>query len=388
MSELFEDHDTPELADLRETARRFVRKHVAPHHAQWEHDGIVSREVWLAAGEAGLLCMTMPEAYGGAGADFRACAVLMQELGRPNYSGPIFHLHSEIVAPYLLHYGTEEQKQHWLPRMARGEVITAIGMTEPTAGSDLASIRTQARQQADGSWRLSGQKIFISNGQLADMVLVAAKTQPDKGAKGVSLLITETSRPGFRRGRNLDKLGMDAQDTSELFFDDVALPPDALLGEDGRGFACMMQELPQERLLVAMWAVAAMEGAVEWTRDYVRDRRAFGASLGDKQVVRHALAGCYADTLAARAFLDQCIERHVAGQLDGATASAIKAWSTEMQFSVIDRCLQLFGGNGYMREYPIARAWADARAQRIYGGTTEIMKELVARRLFDAGPRS
>jgi acyl-CoA dehydrogenase len=380
---LFEDHDFPEMAALRETARRFAREQVAPHHAQWERDGMVSREVWRAAGAAGLLCMTAPEAYGGAGADFRACQVFTQELGRLGLSGPVFHLHSEIVAPYLAHYGTEAQKQRWLPRMASGEVIGAIAMTEPDTGSDLAAIRTRAVQQPDGRWKLSGQKTFISNGQLADLVIVAAKTQPEKGAKGVSLLLVDTTLPGFRRGRKLDKLGMLAQDTSELFFDDMLLPADALLGEDGRGFGYLMTELPQERLLVALWAVAAMEGAVLWARDWLRERKAFGAPLADKQVLRHGLAACWSDTLAARAFAEDCVRRHVEGRLDSATASAIKAWASEMQFSVLDRCLQMFGGWGYMRELPIARAWADARVQRIYGGTTEIMRELVARRLFD-----
>ncbi len=378
----FEDADSPELAELRQTIRRFIREQVAPHHARWEREGQVSREVWRAAGELGLLCMTIPEAYGGAGADFRCSAVLTQELARAGCTGPLFYLHSDIVAPYLLHYGTEAQKQQWLPRMARGEVIGAIGMTEPGAGSDLAGIRTRAVADA-GGWTLSGQKIFISNGQLADLVLVAAKTDPAKGAKGVSLLLADTSLPGFQRGRRLDKLGMHAQDTSELFFDGMRLPGDALLGESGRGFACMMQQLPQERLLVAITAVGAMEAAVEWTRDYVRDRQAFAAPLSDKQVVRHQLAACWSDVLAARSFLADCIDRHVQGRLDTATASAAKAWTTEMQFSVLDRCVQLFGGYGYMREYPIARAWADARVQRVYGGTTEIMREIIARRLFE-----
>ena len=365
---LFTDDDTPEQADLRDTVRRFIREHVAPHHAQWEKDGQVSREVWLAAGELGLLCMTVPEAYGGVGVDFSFAAILTRELARHGFTGPLFYLHSDIVAPYLVHYGSEEQKRLWLPAMARGEVIGAIGMTEPGAGSDLAAIRTTAVAQ-DGGWRLRGQKIFISNGQLADLLLVAAKTQPDKGAKGVSLLLADTHLPGFNRGRKLEKIGMHAQDTSELFFDDMQLPPSALLGEDGRGFAAMMQQLPQERLLVAITAVGAMEAAVQWTRDYVQDRRAFGAPLADKQVIRHQLAGAWSDTLAARAFLKDCTALHLQGKLDTATASAAKAWASEMQFSVLDRCVQLFGGYGYMREYPIARAWADARVQRIYGGT-------------------
>ncbi len=370
-----------EHREFRDTVRRFIAEEITPHHAQWEHDGQVPRALWRRAGELGLLCLTMPEEYGGAGADFSYSAIVTAEMARAGATGPLFYLHSDIVAPYLLHHGTQEQKREWLPAMARGEVITAIGMTEPNAGSDLAAIRTKARRDG-GEWRIDGQKIFISNGQIADLVLLAAKTDPERGAHGVSLLLVPADRPGFARGRRLEKLGMHAQDTSELFFSDVRVPAASLLGAEGQGFRLMMNELSQERLLVAITAVGAMEAAVEWTRQYVVERTAFGAALSAKQTVRHRLAEAHANVQAARAFLDNCIQRHLRGELDTASASAAKFWCTEMQFGVIDNCLQLFGGYGYMREYPIARAWADARVQRIYGGTTEIMKEIVARDLF------
>ncbi|NBX55267.1 MAG: acyl-CoA dehydrogenase [Betaproteobacteria bacterium] len=380
----WDDGDGEELAALRATVRRFIDKEIAPHHARWEREGQVSREVWRKAGELGLLCMGLPAELGGSEVDFAHSAVLVQELARSGFSGPLFYLHSEIVAPYVLHYGTPAQQQAWLPRMASGEVIAAIAMTEPGTGSDLANISTRATTH-NGGYLLKGQKIFISNGQLANLVLVAAKTQPELGARGVSLFLLDTSRDGFSRGRNLEKMGMHAQDTSELFFDDVWLPADCLLGQEGKGFAYLMNELPQERLLVAITAVGAMESGLRWTCEHVKERQAFGAPLAEKQVVRHALAQAYADIQVARSFLKDCLQRHLHGQLDTATASVAKFWTTEMQFSVLDRCVQLFGGYGYMNEYPIARAWADARVQRIYGGTTEIMKEIVARHLLD-GP--
>jgi acyl-CoA dehydrogenase len=270
--------------------------------------------------------------------------------------------------------------------MARGEVISAIAMTEPGTGSDLAAIRTRATPR-EGGYLIKGQKIFISNGQLADLIVLAAKTEPELGARGVSLFLVDTSRPGFSRGRRLNKLGMHAQDTSELFFDDMWIPADCLLGQEGHGFSYLMNELPQERLLVAIAAVGAMESAVRWTCEYVSQRQAFGAPLASKQVVRHTLAQAYADVQVARAFLKDCLARHIRRELDTSAASVAKFWTTEMQFSVLDRCVQLFGGYGYMTEYPIARAWADARVQRIYGGTTEIMKEIVARHLLDAPAR-
>jgi acyl-CoA dehydrogenase len=382
----WEDEDSEDLAALRQTVRRFIDKEIAPHHAQWEREGQVPRALWTRAGELGLLCMELPESLGGSAVDFRHSAVLVQELARGGYTGPLFYLHSDIVAPYLRHYGSLSQQQSWLPRMARGEVISAIAMTEPGTGSDLAAIRTRATPR-EGGYLIKGQKIFISNGQLADLIVLAAKTEPELGARGVSLFLVDTSRPGFSRGRRLNKLGMHAQDTSELFFDDMWIPADCLLGQEGHGFSYLMNELPQERLLVAIAAVGAMESAVRWTCEYVSERQAFGAPLASKQVVRHTLAQAYADVQVARAFLKDCLARHIRRELDTSAASVAKFWTTEMQFSVLDRCVQLFGGYGYMTEYPIARAWADARVQRIYGGTTEIMKEIVARHLLDAPAR-
>lgn len=382
----WEDEDSEDLAALRQTIRRFIDKEIAPYHAQWEQEGQVPRALWTRAGELGLLCMELPESLGGAAADFNHSAVLVQELARGGHTGPLFYLHSDIVAPYLLHYGSLAQQQTWLPRMARGEVISAIAMTEPGTGSDLAAIRTRATPH-DGGYLIKGQKIFISNGQLADLIVLAAKTDPQLGARGISLFLIDTSRPGFSRGRRLQKMGMHAQDTSELFFDDLWVPSDCLLGQEGQGFSYLMNELPQERLLVAIAAVGAMESAVRWTCEYVTQRQAFGAPLASKQVVRHALAQAYADVQVARAFLKDCLARHIRRELDTSAASVAKFWTTEMQFSVLDRCVQLFGGYGYMSEYPIARAWADARVQRIYGGTTEIMKEIVARHLLDTPSR-
>jgi len=377
-----------EHESFRATVRRFICEEISPFHAEWERAGEVPRALWKRAGALGLLCTGLPERYGGAGADFGFSAVLCEELARVGATGPLFYLHSDIVAPYILHYGSDAQKQFWLPRMASGELIAAIGMSEPDAGSDLAAIRTRAVREdhpdrpGGWQWRVDGQKIFISNGQIADLVLLAVKTDPTAGSRGVSLLLADSLAPGFVRGRKLDKLGMHAQDTSELFFEALRLPADRLLGEEGRGFSYLMRELPQERLLVAITAVASMEAAVEWSRSHLQQRRAFGGVLADLQTLRHRLVEVHADTCVARAFLDRCIRSHLDGNLDTSTASIAKYWCTEMQFSVLDRCLQLFGGYGYMREYPIARAWADSRVQRIYGGTTEIMKEIVARDLL------
>jgi len=373
---------TDEHRAFRATVRRFVESEVVPHHAQWEKDGMVPRELWRRAGSLGFLCPGVPEAYGGAGVDFLYSTIVTEELLWTGATGPLFYLHSDIVAPYLVHYGSEAQKRAWLPRMASGETISGICMTEPGAGSDVAAIRTRARRDG-GEYVLSGQKIFISNGQIADLFLVAAKTDPDAGAKGVSLFLVESDRPGFARGRNLEKVGMHAQDTSELFFDEVRVPASSLLGEEGRGFGYLMSQLPQERLLVAIGAVAAAEAAVDWTLDYVQERQAFGAPLAEKQHVRFALTEAHTEVTIGRVFLDWCIARHLEGKLDTARASMAKYWLSDMQNRVIDACLQLHGGYGYMREYPIARAWADARVQRIYGGANEIMKEIIARKLFE-----
>jgi acyl-CoA dehydrogenase len=372
---------TEEHLAFRETARRFVEREIVPNHRQWERDGQVPRSLFRAAGSVGLLLTTVPTEYGGGGADFLFAHIVQEELGFAGATGPQFGLHSDIVAPYILHFGTDAQKRRWLPRMAAGETVAGIAMTEPGTGSDLAGIRTLAVPEADG-WRLRGQKIFISNGQIADLFVVVAKTDASQGARGVSLFLVEGDRPGFGRGRNLEKAGMDAQDTSELFLDDVVVPAENLLGEAGRGFGYLMSELPQERLLVAITAVAAAEQAVRLTIEYVEERRAFGKAISEFQNTRFRLAECRTETSVARAFLEQCILKHLRGELGAEEASMAKWWCTEMQFRVTDACLQLFGGYGYMREYPIARLWADARVQRIYGGTTEIMKEIVARGLF------
>lgn len=377
---------TPEHLAFREMARRFVASEVAPHHREWEAAGQVPRELWRRAGSLGLLLPSAPEEYGGAGGDFLYSAILTEELTRVGATGPLFFLHSDIVAPYILHYGSDAQRRKWLPRMASGETVTAIAMTEPGAGSDLAGIRTSARRDGEG-WVISGQKIFISNGQIADLFIIVAKTDAAAGAKGVSLFLVEPDRKGFARGRNLEKMGLHAQDTSELFLDEVRVPEENLLGEEAKGFGYLMRQLPQERLLVAIGAVVAAEAAIEWTLDHLQGRNAFGKPLSALQTIRHRMAELHTETTVGRVFLDWCIARHLEGALDTATASMAKYWLTELQFKVLDNCVQMFGGYGYMREYPIARAWADARVQRIYGGTTEIMKEIISRRMFE-GPSS
>jgi alkylation response protein AidB-like acyl-CoA dehydrogenase len=374
------DAFTSDHEQFRDAVRGFIGKEIAPHHAAWEEAGIVPREVWRKAGDAGLLLANMPEAYGGAGADFAMTAVVMEELSRGGFTGPGFGLHSDIIAPYILHYGTEEQKRDLLPKMARGECIGAIAMTEPGTGSDLQGIKTTALRQGN-EIVLNGSKTFITNGQNADVVIVVAKTDPAKGAKGTSLVLVERERAGFSRGRNLEKIGMKAQDTSELFFDNVRLPPANILGEEGKGFQYLMQELPQERLIIGIQAVAAMEGALQWTIDYVKSRQTFGRPVIDNQAIRHTLAEIKSEVDVARVFTDRCLDLHLAGKLDVVTAAMNKYWTSDAQCNVMDRCLQLFGGYGYMWEYPIARAYADARVQKIYGGTNEIMKELIARSL-------
>jgi acyl-CoA dehydrogenase len=365
---------------FRKTVSAFIDAEIAPHYERWEKEGQVSREVWRKAGEAGLLLNDMPEAYGGAGADFLFSAVMIEEMSKRVFSAPGFRLHSDIVAPYILNYGSEEQKRTWLPRMARGEVITAIAMTEPGTGSDLQGIRTTAFKQGN-ELVINGQKTFITNGGIADLVIVAAKTDTTAGAKGVTLVLVETDRPGFKRGRNLKKIGQNAQDTAELFFEDVRVPPANILGEEGRGFACLMSQLPRERMLVAIGAVALMEAALGWTVEYTRERKAFGKPIADFQNTRFKLAEVKTEVTVARVFLDRCLELFMDGNLDTATASMAKWWLSELEGRVLDTCLQFFGGYGYMLEYPIARAYADARVHRIYAGTTEIMKELVARSL-------
>jgi acyl-CoA dehydrogenase len=347
---------------------------------KWEEDGVVPRALWRKAGEQGLLGMTMPEEYGGAGVDFLYNAILIEEQGRAIASGPAFSLHNDIVVPYLLHYGNEEQKKKWIPKACSGELITAIAMTEPGTGSDLQSVKTSAVM--DGNhWVINGSKTFISNGQLADLVIVVAKTDPKLGAKGTSLIAVETTTEGFKRGRNLEKIGMKAQDTSELFFDNVRVPADNLLGGPGMGFIQLMQQLPQERLLIAVTAVAAMDLAVRQTLQYTKERTAFGRPLFGFQNTKFKLAEAATEVAVSQAFLDQCIERHLKGELDVSGAAMAKMWTTERLNRVVDDCVQLFGGYGYMSEYPIARAWTAARVQRIFGGTTEIMKEIISRTL-------
>jgi len=376
------DWMTEDVVLLEEQARRFIAAEFVPHLDRWHEDGIYDRDVWTKAGTAGLLCASMPEEYGGAGGTFAHEAVINRELSLAGFDSFGAPLHSGIVAPYILHYGTEEQKRRWLPKLATGELIGAIAMTEPGTGSDLQGVKTTAKKSGNG-YVLNGSKTFITNGQHANLIVVVAKTDPSAGAKGTSLMVVETSdAQGFRRGRKLKKLGLDAADTSELFFEDVQLPAEALLGtEEGQGFVQLMKELPQERLIVALHAVAMIERAVELTIDYVKQRKAFGKTILEFQNTQFVLAECKTEATVGRIFLDNCIGRHVAGELDTVTASMAKYWLTDLQGKIIDRCLQLFGGYGYMDEYPISRMYRDARVLRIYAGTNEIMKLLIARSL-------
>lgn len=366
-----------------ESFSRFLDKEVAPHHAAWEEQGYVDRAVWTKAGENGFLCMALPEEYGGAGADKLYSVAQMEAIARAGFTGIGFGLHSEIVAPYLLHYGTEDQKRRYLPQLASGAMVGAIAMSEPAAGSDLQGIKATAVKSADGShYVLNGSKTFITNGWHADLVIVVAKTDPAAGAKGTSLFLVERGMPGFEKGQRLKKLGMKAQDTSELFFTDVKVPADNLLGGpamEGRGFICLMEQLPWERLQIAITAVAASQAAIDWTVDYVKQRKVFGQPVAAYQNTRYTLAELQTEVQVARVFVDKCCELIVASQLDTATASMAKYWTTDLQCKVMDECLQLHGGYGYMWEYPITRAYADARVQRIYGGTNEIMKEVITR---------
>jgi acyl-CoA dehydrogenase len=367
-----------EHEQYRDTVRRFLEKEVAPHHAQWEEDGYVDRDVWLKAGRNGLLCPSMPEAYGGADADRLYSVTMFEEIARQGYTGLGFGLHNEIVAPYILRYGSDAQKAKYLPAMARGEVIGAIAMSEPAAGSDLQGIRTTARDAGD-HWVLNGSKTFITNGWHADLVIVVAKTDPDAGAKGTSLLLIDRGMPGFEKGRRLKKAGMKAQDTSELFFDNVRVPKTQLLGDMNRGFIYLMQELPWERLQIAISGISAAQAAIDQTIEYTKERKAFGTTVANFQTTRFKLAELQTEAQVARVFVDRCTELLMAGKLDTATASMAKYWVSDLQCKIIDECVQLHGGYGYMLEYPVTRAWTDARVQRIYGGTNEIMKEVIAR---------
>ncbi len=379
------EFSTEEQQVLQDMVARFIEAEVAPHYEQWERDEIMPREIWNKLGEAGFLCADIPEEYGGPGGSFDMSMLICEALIRPGYGslGGNVSVHSDIVAPYVLNHGTEEQKQHYLPKMVTGECVGAIAMTEPGAGSDLQGVRTTAKKDGD-EWVINGSKTFITNGQHCDVVITVARTDPDApGSRGLSLFLVDTSAPGFSRGRNLEKLGLHAADTSELFFEDVRVPESALLGELNKGFIILMTELPRERLGLAVGAVAAMEGALQMTADYVNERQAFGAPIAKLQNTRFRIADMQTEYRLNRAFINECIDKFNAGALDAPTASMAKLASTEAQCRVVDGCLQLFGGYGYMKEYPISRAYADARVQRIYGGTSEIMRELVARDVLD-----
>ncbi|MDM0115554.1 acyl-CoA dehydrogenase family protein [Variovorax sp. J22R133] len=373
---------TAEHEAFRDSLRRFMDKEIAPFHEAWEERGHVDREVWNKAGANGFLCMSLPEEYGGAGADLLYSVIQFEELWAAGHTGIGWGLHSEIVAPYILRYGTDAQKNHYLPKLASGEMIGAIAMSEPSAGSDLQAVRTSAVKQADGSYVINGSKTFITNGWLADLVIVVAKTDPAAGAKGTSLFLIERGMPGFEKGKRLKKLGLKAQDTSELFFNDVRVSADQLLGgaqQEGRGFICLMEQLPWERMQIAISAVAASQAAIEQTVAYVKERKVFGQPVGAYQNTRYKLAELQTQVQVAQVFVDKCIELLMADKLDTATASMAKYWTSDLQCKVMDECVQFFGGYGYMWEYPVTRAYADARVQRIYGGTNEIMKEVIAR---------
>ncbi len=371
-----------ELDMLESACQRFYEQECAPHYERWEEQGSFDMEVWSKAGEAGLLGAEVPEEYGGPGGTFAHDAVITYQATRMGIDGWGAPLHNAIVIPYILHYGSQEQKQNWLPKLISAEYIGAIAMSEPAAGSDLQGVKTTARKDGN-QYVINGQKTFITNGQLANFIIVVAKTDPGAGAKGTSLFAVETDQvEGFRRGRNLDKIGFKSNDTSELFFDDVKVPASALIGpEEGLGFFHLMEQLPQERLLIAVQAMGRMERALAETIAYVKERSAFGKKVIEFQNTQFELAEMKTEATVAKVFVDHCVTRHLDGELDAATASMAKYWLTDLQCKVIDRCLQLHGGYGYMNEYPIARMYRDARVERIYGGTNEIMKLLIARTL-------
>jgi alkylation response protein AidB-like acyl-CoA dehydrogenase len=367
------DHET-----FRDSVRRFMEAEVMPHEERWQEQGYVDREVWQKAGANGFLCPSMPEAYGGSDADKLYSVILIEEQARANSSSRGFGLHSEIVAPYLLNYGNEHLKKTYLPKMAAGEMIGAIAMSEPGAGSDLQAVKTTAIKKGD-RYIVNGSKTFITNGWHSDLVIVVAKTDPAKGAKGTSLIVVDTSMKGFSKGKRLKKMGLKGQDTAELFFDNVEVPVQNLLGQENNGFIYLMQELPWERMQIAIAATAKAEAAIQWTSDYVRERKAFGRTVASFQNTRFKLAELATEAQVARVFVDRCLELLLDKELDTATASMAKYWCSDIECRIIDECLQLHGGYGFMWEYPIARAYVDARVQRIYGGTNEIMKEVISR---------
>lgn len=372
-----------EFLIFKDMARKILEQEVAAHHEQWEEQACLPRSIWNTLGNAGLLCVDLPVEYGGSGVPFSFSQIVLEELSRMGYLGlsGAVAIHSDIVAQYILHMGTEAQKQHWLPRMASGEVLTAIGMTEPAAGSDLQGMRTTAIRDGD-SYIINGSKTFITNGGNADMVVVCAKTDPAAAGKGISLFMVDTTLPGFQRGKQLKKIGQHAGDTAELFFEDLRVPADALLGEENKGFVYLMQELPRERLAIATSAIAAAEACIDWTISYVNERQAFGQRIGQFQNTRFKLAELKTELEINRAYFEKCMAKFEHGEMTVTDAAMVKLASTEMQCKVADECLQLFGGYGYMVEYPIARAFVDSRVQKIYAGTSEIMKEVIAREVL------
>jgi acyl-CoA dehydrogenase len=373
------DHAS-ELELFRSNVQRFLKDHVEPHYEKWEKSGITPRDLWRQMGEAGLLCVDAPTEYGGIGAPFEFSCVVLEEVGRMGFGALNANLavHSDIVTPYIAHLGTEEQKRRYIPKLVTGEIVGAIAMTEPGAGSDLQGIKTTATPDGDG-YRINGSKTFITNGQHADVVVTFTKTDPKAGAKGTTLFLVDANAPGFSRGRNLDKIGQHCGDTSELFYADVKVPSNAILGRVGNGFGHLVDELPRERLTLAIGGIGAVDGMLAMTVDYVRNRKAFGQPIGSFQNTRFKLAEMKTDLEVHRAFVKHCAALYAERKLDVPTAAMVKLATTEMQFRIADGCLQLFGGYGYMTEYPISRHFADARVQRIYGGTSEIMKEVIAR---------
>lgn len=366
---------------FRDTVRRFIDKEIAPYHESWEEQGVVPRDLWLKAGAAGMLCCTVPEQYGGLGVDYLFDVVVFEEMARSGFTGPGFLIHCDLVATYIKSFGTEAQKQQWLPKMVRGEAIGSLGMTEPHAGSDLKAIRTRAVRDGD-DYIISGQKVFISNGQLCDVIVLATKTDSSAGAKGVTLFLVDTSLPGFRRGKNLKKLGMKGQDTSEMFFDEVRVPASAMLGEEGQGFSLMMTKLAQERLAQAIRSATVCETVIDYTLAYVAERKAFNQTIADFQNTQFKLAELKTEAVVGRTFTDKCIQLFMQDKLDAVDAAMAKMWLSNLHCKVVDECLQLFGGWGYMWEYPIARAYADARIVKIAGGSIEVMKHIIGRHML------